>query len=66
VIDEMGNELPNLTITWRVVAKSYSELGEQSSSRTVFFDSVGTQTIIARVARRIDSLSVVVAPRRKR
>jgi len=66
VVDSVGRELPDLAITWRIEAKTYSEIGEQSSPRIVHFPSVGTQIIRSRVGRRTDSLSVTVVNRRKR
>jgi hypothetical protein len=66
VIDASGDELRGLMIDWRIVAKTYSETGEQSSGRTVYFDSTGSRTIIARAGNRTDSLTVVVIGRRKR
>jgi hypothetical protein len=59
-IDRSGGELTGLPVRWRIQTKAYSEIGVQSSPRSVLFDSTGTQRVVARVGHRIDSPQVVV------
>jgi hypothetical protein len=62
VVDGSDQELRDLPVEWRIQKKANSQMGVQSTPRSVVFDSTGTQTIVARVGRRIDSLTVVVRP----
>jgi hypothetical protein len=65
VIDRAGQEVTGVPVSWRINATTYSELGVQSLPRSVVFDSTGSRTIVARVGRRIDSLTVVVVTARR-
>jgi len=64
VIDRAGQEVTGLLTEWRTQTKPYAQIGLQAS-RSVRFDSTGTAIVAARVGHRIDSLVVVVVPRRR-
>lgn len=64
VITRSGEAVTDLPVEWRVQKKPYAEAGVQAS-RSVRFDSTGTALIVARVGRRVDSLTVVVIPPRR-
>lgn len=64
-IDRAGREVTGLPAEWRIQARRYPETGMQLV-RSVRFDSTGTTLVVARVAGRTDSLTVVVVPPRRR
>ena len=64
-IDRSGQEVTGLFAEWRIKTGPYAQTGVQLA-RSVRFDSTGTASVVARVGNRTDSLSVVVAPPRRR
>jgi hypothetical protein len=65
VVARSGEDVADLPVEWRIRKKGYSEIGVQGSPRSIRFDSTGTATIVARVGRRADSLTVIVSPPRR-
>jgi hypothetical protein len=65
VTDRAGQTIDGLPVEWRLQNSAYSQIGEEQTPRSITFDTRGTQTIVARVGSRSDSLVVIVVGPRK-